>query len=177
MNENLIFSHYTDIISDSQNVICWGFDTETLIKLSAGDYSRPVRYALFRAFKELADSMKKSYRFSRFTVFGGDCGLSFEYFSLAVPGNISSRIIGVLEEAFNADPGFSWMEGGSLPSTPLLPLYRYDRGLVIKYVYDDNEAGKRTIDSKEDFGSGLSVLNRLWMSAEAFDLGEKYVVW
>lgn len=177
MNEDLIFTHYTDIISDYQNVFCWGFDTAELSKLSAGDYSRPVRYALFRAFKELANSMNKNYRFSRFTVFGGDCGPSFEFFSLAVSSKISSRIIDVLGNAFREDPGFIWMEGGSIPSTPLMPLYRYDRGLIVQYVYDDNEAGKRKIDTKEEFDSGLTVLNRLWVSAEGLDLQQKYANW
>ncbi|MFC1671321.1 hypothetical protein ACFL20_13090 [Spirochaetota bacterium] len=170
------FVKYTDFISDWQNVQSWGFDFETLqCAYDVGDYSIPVREALFKSLKRIASSKSKSIRDRHFTVWMGDYGSENRYFWVAVPSWMYQRVEKIFDKYFESLEGFMFRGGGRIPYLPFIPIYRYEYGRVIEYTYDDSEAGKMKIDEGEEgFGSGLTVVYRNYESAEGFDMRQKY---
>lgn len=164
---------YTDFISDYQKLLCWGFDYRGLKAIAdIDDYSDPVRKAMFAALKEIADSGNKFIRSRHFTIFMGDYGDENQYFWIGIRWSTSGRIIDIFNRHFTPLRGFEFMECAETPWIPLIPMYRYEYGKVVQYIFEYAQAGKRSIDL--DYGTGLKMIYRLWESAEGFDMRQKY---
>ncbi len=168
------FEQYTDFISDYQEVLCWGFDSEVLMSAyGAANYSVPVRRALFAGFKAVAESGNRRVRERCFTVWMGDYGDENRYFWAALPGRMLHQVGEAVSSCFTGLRGFMFNEFGTVPRISLVPVYRYECGRVVEYAYEDSLAGRMRIDS--EFGTGLTVLYRRWLSAEEFFVKERYL--
>jgi hypothetical protein len=164
---------YTDFISDKQKLVCWGFDFRGLKSISeTGNYSDPVRQAMFTACKDMAESGDRFIRNRHFTIFMGDYGPENEIFWIGIRWSTSKRIFDIFSTYLKLLKGFDHIEEFRTPWVPLVPMYRYEYGRVIEYIYEDTLAGMRSVDL--DFGTGVKMLYRLWVSAEEYDLKQKY---
>ncbi len=167
------FELYTDFISDYKDILCWGFAFETLMSAySTEDYSMPVRRALFQGFEAIAVSGNRRVRERHFTVWMGDYGSENQYFCVAVPFWMLQRAKDVLDSVFTGVQGFMFMECCAIPYMPLIPIYRFEYGIVVEYTYEESMSGKMKIDT--EYGTGLSVIYREWLSAEEYDIRQKY---
>jgi len=175
MKWETVFEKHTDFISEYQDVLIWGFYFETLREgHSAGDYSVPVRRALLSALRSISESKSKRIRGARFTIWMGDYGPLNEFFCVGVPIRLMSRVTDMLSAHLTGLDGFEFLEGGSIPYVPLIPVYRYEAGKVIEYTSDESLAGKKKIDNEEEYGSGLKIIYRIDECAEALDMKERY---
>jgi len=175
MKWETIFEKHTDFISEYQDILIWGFYFETLLETyNVGNYSVPVRRALLCALRSISESKNKRIRGARFTIWMGDYGSQNEFFCVGVPIRLSSRVTDILSAHLTGLHGFEFLEGGSIPSVPLIPIYRYEAGKVIEYTSDESLAGKKKIDDEEEYGSGLKITYRIDECAESLEMKEKY---
>ena len=173
MKWETIFDKYTDFISDYQDLIYWGFDYQTLQEVYAtGDYSQPIREALFKVFETLSKSNNSFIKYRHFTVFMGDYGPKNRLFGVGILSSSSGKIIDIFSKYFKEITGYEYMGGSSIPWVPFLPVYRYEYGLIIEYMNDNDIAGKKVYD--QEFGTGLKILYRWWESAEGLDSKQEY---
>ena len=159
------FEKFVDYIPDEQYVLVWGFHLEGLIEAHPGFYALPVYRALIDGLCSVAASKNRKIRERKFTVWAGDYG---DCFWIAVPGEISSAVSGLLDAKLRHVTGFQWMEFGTIPEMPLIPMFAYNHGKVIRYG-DFDDAGKEDIDSEDRFGTGAAVQVRAWFPEGYFD--------
>lgn len=159
------FEKFVDFIPDEQYVLVWGFYLAELIKGDPGFYALPVYRALIQGLCAVADSKNKRTRERKFTVWAGDYG---DCFWIGIPGEISSNVSGLLDAQLRHVAGFQWMEFGTIPEMPLIPMYAYDHGKVIRYG-NFVDAGKEYIDETDSFGTGALLQVRAWFPEGYFD--------
>ena len=176
MKWETIFDKHTDFISEYQDILIWGFHFEKLLETyETGDYSVPVRKALLLALRSISESKYKRIQGARFTIWMGDYGPQNEFFCVGVPSKLSYTVTDILSSYLTGLEGFDFLECGSIPYVPLIPIYRYEEGKVIEYTSDETLAGKKKkIDDEEEYGSGLKIIYRIDECAEALDMKEKY---
>lgn len=173
MKQSEIFEKYTDFISDKQNVLIWGFDSNVLQKhYNTSIYSMPVEIQMFRAIKKIAESEYKTAREKKFTIFTGDFGSAFELFGVGITGRTNTKVVEIFTGCFGEIKGYVTMENGRIPRVPMIPCYRYENGLVIEYTDETRRAGKYRRKDAET--SGLKIMYRMQESAEGFGVKEKY---
>ena len=174
MRYETVLKKYTDIISDNQYITTWYFDSPLLnTVMKYGDYSHAVRQSILRVFKTMAMSGNKRIKYRGFTLFMGDCGESFQYLCAGIRNSTYRAVRDLFYNEFQKIPGYVHETSDRMPFTPLVPLYRYINGEVIEYTYDISRAGKKYIDTVYD--TGLTIHYRLWLSAEAEGLKERYI--
>jgi len=174
MKFETIFDKHTDIISDKQWITTWSFDIDALKNNpDSGDYSAPVRRALFKAFAILSGSGDIRLRERSFTVFMGDHGPEFRYFAVGIRDSTFRGVKDILYSEFSRIEGFMYETRDRMPYIALIPFYRYIHGRIIEYTFDDELAGKKYVD--EYYQTGLNIRYRMWISAETCDVKEKYI--
>lgn len=173
MNSSTILYRHTDFISDRQYITYWGFDTFGLKKNEdSGNYSMPVRKALFGALSKIARSRNKRIRERSFTIFMGDYGSTFQYFGIGIRHSTFRMVKDIFESYFSNVIGYEHEDYDRMPYIPFIPVYRYINGKIIKYTYEEKLAGRVIIDDM--FDTGLLIKYRMFISAEAYDLKQKY---
>ena len=174
MKFDTVFDRHTDFISDRLSITCWSFDIDGLkTNPDSGDYSHPVRKALFAALARIARSGNRRIRERSFTLFMGDHGPGFIQFGVGIRGSTFRAVKDIFESEFAGVNGYEYETNGRLPYTPLVPCYRYIHGAIIEYTGDSSLAGKKHHD--EDFSSGLTIRYRKWLSAETEGLKPRYI--
>lgn len=93
-----------------------------------------------------------------------------------VPDELPYRVTDILSSYLNRLVGLEFMECGSISYVPLIPIYRYEPGKVIEYTCDESMAGIERIDGDKgyEYGTGLTIIYRVNLPAEALDEEEKY---
>lgn len=174
MKDETIFNNHTDIISDWLFITCWAFDIKGLKETSgSGDYTEPVRIALLRSLGEIANSRNKRIRERSFTIFMGDFGEGNQNFGIGIRDSTYRKVKNIFLKEFEATNGFLYETNDRMPFAPFVPCYRYIHGNVIEYTFEDSLVGKKYVDS--NYGSGLTIKYREWVSAENYGLKQRYI--
>jgi hypothetical protein len=174
MNMDTIFDRHTDFISNKQNLLIRGYNSQRIIdEYQTSIYSTPVRKALLSALKAISVSKIRLIKERQFTLFWGDFGSAFELFGVGIENNISSKIVDIFDVHFQSIKGFESFEYGSIPSAPLIPHYRYESGKIFQYTKEQELIGTKLIDDDE-FGSLYKIEYRMYESAEGLGVKERY---
>ena len=105
----------------------------------------------------------------------GDSGEENQYFCLGIKNWILKKIKQSFSEILEEMEGYAFSDYDRTPYIPLIPFYRYDKGLVIEYTYDDDCISRKKFDTEDNFGFGNKIKYRKWESAEAWGMKEKYI--
>jgi hypothetical protein len=173
MNRYEVIENHTDYISDYRAILFWKFDSLELQRgYNTCIYSLPVEIEMFRALKKISISGNKTAREKRFTIFTGDYGPAFEYYAVGITIRSDRRINEIFTECFSSIRGYSGTGSGSVPSVPLVPCFRFEKGIVIEYTDEEELAGKYRKAGPDT--AGLKVQYRLWESAQGMGVRERF---
>lgn len=169
------FSKYTDFIPAKNDIRYWFFNSDVLQKkYNTGIYSEPVQKRLFEALKELSISEDEKLKACKFTIWWGDSGSSFEYFNLAISDKTPAKVKKMLHERLSQLNGYLDVADEDTEAVPLVPMFRYENGILIEYVSDEFSITNKKVDVVDEFGYGLRIKYRMYQPAEQFGMKEKY---
>ena len=150
---------FTDYLPIADELICWSFDWRMLQRLyDVEDYSVPVFRVLFGILEKLQVHPRSRIRRSDFVLYTGDFGCEYEFFGIAVPDSTPAAVRDILSSGFGDVEGYRRIEcGNSGYDLPLIPVFRYQQGLVVAYTEEETLAGTA---APAGYGSGIRVTYR-----------------
>jgi len=157
-----IFVKYTDYIKGHNFVVGFGF---LLAKL---DEERIIRQIL-KSLLMIQSSSNKSIRERRFNIWAGN---HLDRFYIALPENISVKIVDIFRKSFTSDFTDISTSYGETGHMGLYPILRYENGKIIEYN-DDSVIGTSRIDDENWYGTGAEIHFRMVASADVLGF-EKY---
>ncbi|MCE5216112.1 hypothetical protein LLH03_03675 [bacterium] len=122
---------------------------------------RPVLTAVLRSLRTLSESPRKRLRDRCFTIWAGEHG---DHFCVGLPQRISAEVAEFMACDLRTVSGYEAVRYVSTPYVPLSPALRYERGRVIQYS-GECVAGVERLDDHRWYGSGLTILHRVWLPA------------
>ena len=175
MELGLALENYTDYIPAKNKMRYWFFRSEELQKkYKTGIYSQPVQKALYNGLTELSKSKDNNLKGCKFTIWWGDSGGSFEYFNIAISDNAPPKVKKLLHEGLSELTGYLDVADEDTEAVPLVPMFRYENGILIEYVADEFSITTKESDTVDEFGFGLRIKYRMYQPAEQFGMKEKY---
>ncbi len=175
MELELALAEYTDFIPAKNKIHYWFFKSEELqTKYKTGIYSEPVQKTLYHCLTELTKSKDKTLKECKLTIWWGDSGSSFEYFNLAISDKTPAKVKKLLHERLSQLNGYLDVADEDTEALPLVPMFRYESGILIEYVSDEYSITKKKVDVVDEFGYGLRIKYRMYQPAEQFGMKEKY---
>lgn len=146
-----------DFYQDAEMLLLFGFTLNDIDNRKIK--YRDIHKAIFGVFKELASSKNKRMQETVFTIYLGDYnGFYWVGIRANIPFRVSELFRVKFENLYGNNSHFKFeSEHGRYPDVPLIPKYKYDKGIIVEY--DGEEMlGKTRIDTDEWYGSGLKVI-------------------
>ncbi len=159
---------FFDILPERQELLCWGFDARVLGELSGDMYARPVYRAVISSMGALAGSCNRRLRERAFTVWAGDWG---KLFWCALPLGMHGGALRLMGGFLSAVPGYRCTETGRIPDIPLVPSFRYQRGVPGLYT-DEGGWGVSLVDDDPEYGTGLTLWGRGWIGRDVLRMAD-----
>lgn len=175
MDLELALEKFTDFIPQASKIYYWSFNAQLLEKKYKTDiYSEPVQKALFHGLKELSVSQDAKLKGCRFTIWWGDASLGSEIFCVGISAKAPAKAKKVLHGPLSSLHGFIDVAEEDTEAVPLMPMFRYENGIVIEYDRDEFRLTTKKTDAVDEFGIGLRIKYRMYQPAEQFGMKEKY---
>jgi hypothetical protein len=164
MSEHGISEQYIDYIPDEQHVLLWAFSPECFGLRDTPDDTERLYRSLVHGLTAVSRSPHEKIRKRFFFVWGGDY---HDLYLLAVSARLIMGVKDLITLSLAGAPGYRGMEYGVIPGVPLVPVFAYDRGIIVRYGTPE-QAGTNQVVEARGPGKGVLLQYRVWFPRSTF---------
>jgi hypothetical protein len=168
IDDATIWAKHTDFPPSEQALICWYFRLRNPRgrgkREPIADFDDVVRTVLL-ALGTLAESDNSDLRTADVTVWIGDP----HSLMIGLPDDSGEAVFQHFHDHLDTVEGYEKTDPAHTSTSPMVPIYRYDNGILI--AYDDPDlAGRAIVDGPDAFNTGLLLHYRAMAAIEDIDL-------
>ncbi|MBN1531069.1 MAG: hypothetical protein JXA20_00255 [Spirochaetes bacterium] len=159
-----ISEQYIDYIPDEQYVLLWTFSPQYHAPYTASYDTETLYRALVHGLTAVSRSPHERIRKRFFFIWGGEYQ---DHFLLAVSARLTMAVKDLITLSLAGMSGYGGMEYGMIPLIPLLPVFAYDRGIIVRYGTPEQAGANSVVDAKGP-GKGVLLQYRVWFPRSSF---------